>query len=200
MTELVMRMLERQRDRRPQTVQSVQEVLSRFAWELDFAATAISPSRPTGDSARREPPRAANVDTDAAKAVTQGSRRAPARPILAGIMGGALVVVAFLSWKLGSAPPARTVTTQAPSAPATGGAPPRDSAPAPPVAETAVGPSATSPPAKLREASESSVTAAADAAAAPATPPVPTRAHPKSTSGAPSAKPAPGGLAEQPPF
>jgi serine/threonine-protein kinase len=194
MTELVMRMLERQRDRRPQTLQSVQEVLSRFAWELEFTATAISPRHPTGDPSRREPPRAPTVDTDAAKAVTQAGGRAPARPIVAVIMGGVLVVVAFLSWKLGSTPPgstppARTATTQAASAPATGGSPPRDSAPAPPVAEIVVAPSATS-----------SATAAADAAAPRTTPPAPTRAQPKSSSGVPSAKPAPGGLAEQPPF
>jgi serine/threonine-protein kinase len=201
MTELVMRMLERQRERRPQTLQSVQEVLSRFAWELEVTATAISPRHPAGDSARRLPPRAPDVDTDAAKAVTQGSRRAPARPILAGVLGGVLAVAAFLSWKLGGTPPARTLTTsQAQSASATGASPPRDSAPAPPVAEIVVGPSATSPPAKPRAASEPSVTAEADAASAPATPPAPTRAHPKSTSGVPSAKPAPGGLAEQPPF
>jgi eukaryotic-like serine/threonine-protein kinase len=208
MTELVMGMLERPRERRPQTLQSVQEVLSRFAGELEFTATVISPRypNPTSDSARRELPRAPDVDTDAAKAVTQGSRRAPARPILAVIMGGVLVVVAFLSWKLGSTPPAPTLTTRAPSASATGGSPPLDSAPAPPVATAVVGPFATSPPAKQRAAPESTVTAAADAAAAQTTPPAPTRAHPKSTSGvpsasgAPSAKPAPGGLAEQPPF
>jgi serine/threonine protein kinase len=200
MTELVMHMLERQRDRRPQTLQSVQEVLSRFAVELEFTATAISPRHPAGDSTRRELPRAPDVDTDAAKAVTQGSRRVPTRPILAGIVGCVLVVVAFLSWKLGSTPPARTLATQAPAA-AAGGSPPRDSAPAPPVAAADVGPSATSaPPEKPRAATESSVRAAADAAADQPTPPAQTRAHPKSTSGAPSAKPAPGGLAEQAPF
>jgi serine/threonine protein kinase len=203
MTELVMRMLERQRERRPQTLESVQEVLSRFAGELEFTATVISPRfpKPTGDSARRERPRVPDVDTDAAKAVTQGSRRAPARPIVAGIVVGVLVVVAFLSWKLGSTPPAPTLTTRAPSASATGSSPPLDSAPAPPVAEAVVGPSSvTSLPAKLGAASGSSTTAAADAAAARTTPPASTRAQPKSTSGAPSAKPAPGGLAEQPPF
>jgi serine/threonine-protein kinase len=198
MTELVMRMLERPRERRPQTLQSVQEILSRFAVELEFTATVMSPRFPPADSARRELARTPNVDTDAAKAVTQGSPRAPKRSILAGILVGVVVVAAFVSWKLGSTPPARPLTTtQAQSAPATGGSPPQDSAPAPPIATAVVGPSVTSPPA-----------VAADAAAAPATPPAPTRARPKSTSGAPSAstsgapsaKPAPGGLAEQPPF
>jgi serine/threonine-protein kinase len=200
MTELVMRMLERHRERRPQTMQSVQEVLSRFAGELEVTATAISPRYLAADSARRELPRAPDVGTEAAQSVTQGSRRGPARPILAGILGGVLLVVASLSWKLGSTPPAPTLTTQAPLASATGGSPPQDSAPAPPVAAAFVAPSATSPPATLRAASESSVTAAADAAAAHTTPPAQPRARPTSTSAAPSAKPAPGGLAEQAPF
>jgi serine/threonine-protein kinase len=202
-TELVMRMLERQRERRPQTLESVQELLSRFAGEIEATATAISPRYRAADSTRREFPRAPDVSTDAAQSVTTGSRRGPARPILAGVVGGVLLVVAFLSWKLGSTPSAGTLTTQAPSASAAGGSPPRDSAPAPPVAATLVDPPATSPPATLRPASASSVTAAADAAAAPAaptTPPAPPRVRPTSTSGAPSAKPAPGGLAEQPPF
>jgi serine/threonine-protein kinase len=214
MTELVMRMLERQRERRPQTMQSVQEVLSRFAGELEVTATAISPRYLAADSARRELLRAPDVGGDAAQSVTNGSRRGPARPILAGIMGGVLLVVAFLSWKLGSTPLARTLTTEAPSAWATGGSPPQDSAPAPPVAAALVDPSATSTPATsatLRaasessvtaaaDASESSVTAAADAAAAHTAPPAQPRVRPTSTSAAPSAKPAPGGLAEQPPF
>jgi serine/threonine-protein kinase len=234
MTDLVMSMLERQRERRPQDLQSVQEVLSRFAGDwgppltptvmsprylAGDTPTAVSPRYPTPDPpARQELPRAPDVDTDAPQALPKGTRRAPSRSLFASILGGVLLVVAFLGWKFAGTPPARTLTAQPSSVAATGGSPPQDSARAPQIAAAVVAPSAASLPAELPAASASSVTASVDAAAAPTTSPAQTRARPKSAAGvplasvaplpsgapsaagAPSARPAPGGLAEHPPF
>jgi serine/threonine protein kinase len=216
-TALVMHMLTREKAGRPQDLQQVHEVLSRFAdTALPFATTVISHRTPIDERARRQLAQTPAVDTESPQSLPRGVRRKPRRSLLVGVAAMGILLVAFVGWRL-SAPlpttPPRALGgttavpllgTSAPLMPALPSAlPSLAGIPSEPLRATTTEAAATprsvpnaAPPLgrpKPTSAVSSSAPATVerDAGSVPSVPPETPSARPK---------PAPGGLAEKPPF
>jgi serine/threonine-protein kinase len=217
-TALVMRMLARPRSDRPQDLREVQAVLAQF--------TAVKP-RPfgapgalrSGDEDVTAPPqqqRTPAVDTQSPQSIPNGVRRAPRRSVLAVGAAGAVLVTAFVGWRV-SAPGRSPATMQGLSVDGTSVAAPVASLPpvlpatqvdaataAAPVMSLSVAASpapanvaATHPPrVDPPRQGPAKVAAAGSASSRPIETPVAPPPPPITA----TAKPNPGGLVEKPPF
>jgi serine/threonine protein kinase len=111
-TALVMHMLTRERAGRPQDLQHVHEVLSRFADPaLPFATTAISYRTPLDEKARRELSQTSVVDTESPQALPRGARRTPRRSLFVSVAAAGILLIAFFGWRV-SAPTGTTSTAR----------------------------------------------------------------------------------------
>ena len=210
---LVMRMLARERARRPQDLREVHDTLARLTRQdsLPFPRTAISQRMPVEAGPPPSLGPAPIVDTQSPQAVPRRPRRTPRRSLFVCIAAGGVLATAFASWRLSAPTPVahrtddRVRGTVAPSAAAL----PTPSLSPPPL-HTLAGDA----PSAASSAQATDVDAAAVRTAVPAQRhPVPGHVLPPAATDERSATPTPsgsqtapvkataaGGLAEKPPF
>jgi serine/threonine protein kinase len=210
---LVMRMLARERARRPQDLREVHDTLTRLTRQesLPFPRTAISQRMPVESGPPPSPGPAPIVDTQSPQAVPRRPRRAPRRSLFVCIAAGGVLATAFASWRLSAPTPVahrtddRVRGTVAPSA----GALPTPSLSPPPLHTLAGDPPSTASSAQATEVDAAAVRTAVPAQRHPVPghvlPPAPTDERsatptPSGSQKAPVKATAAGGLAEKPPF
>jgi len=102
-TALVTRMLARERRDRPQDLREVQGVLARFTHvkPRPFDAPGALPRGEGPESTSRPPPlRTPAVDTQSPQSIPNGVRHTSRRSLLAGAVAGAIVLAAFVGWRV----------------------------------------------------------------------------------------------------
>ena len=217
-----MRMLARERGDRPEDLREVQGVLARFTQvkPRPFEAPGALPSGEGVDRVSGRPPsRTPVVDTQSPQSIPNGVHHRPRRSVIAGAVAGATVLAAFVGWRV-SAPGHAPSVAQGLVQSATGVDAPRALIPltTSPMLDAAVpGSPATS---ALTGASPDLANQAASARSVRMDAPARGTSKAGAVSGSPSKvdraavapplvpaemdsakpKPAPGGLAEKPPF